>query len=440
MLKKVDLTRGAVAQKAIKDASFPAPFEPTLEYSPAVRGTWNIAHTGMLIPEAHEIFVCAQGCLRGVVLTAAEMGKMERFSSIFVQENNVLKGDMEDLIIDGVSDILNKLKYTPRAVLIYTSCIHHFVACDLNYVYRTLREKFPHIDFIDCYMTPTMRKSGLNPEELMRRQMYALWHKKELEHSRINIIGNNIATDKESDLIKLLEANNFTVTEIHDCHTYDEYQAMAKSAVNILYNSSALAGAKYLKETYGQDYLYLPVSYNYAEMNAAMAKLAQYFGIPLPDYSYYQDLIEEKLKVAKDIIQDTPITIDYTVSMRILSLARLLLDHGFKVTKIYADGFEMDEKEDFLYLQEHYPSLQIVSTNNFKMRFNHFSTEPKVLAIGQKAAYFNDTPYFVNTINNGGFHGFNGILKMLDLTIEAFSSEKDTAKLVQKKAWGCELI
>ncbi len=440
MLKKVDLTQGAIAQKAIKDAPFPAPFDPTLEYSAAVRGTWNIVNTGMLIPEAHEIFVCAQGCLRGVVLTAAEMGKMERFSSIFVQENNVLNGDMESLIIDGVSDILSKLKYTPRAVLLYTSCIHHFIACDLNYVYKTLREKFPHIDFIDCYMTPTMRKSGLNPEELMCRQLYSLWHKKDLDPKRVNIIGNNLATDKESDLIKLLSTNDLKVTEIHDCHTYEDYQEMAKGAVNIFYNSVAWPAVKYLKETYGQDYLYLPTSYNYDEMNATLTKLAQYFDITLPDYSHYQELIEAKLMQAKEIIQDAPIAIDYTVSMRILSLARLLLDHGFNVCRIYADGFEAVEKDDFYYLKEHYPQLQIFSVNNFKMRFNHYSTGTKVLAIGQKAAYFTDTPYFVNTINNGGFYGFNGILKMLDLIIEAFLKEKDTAKLVQKKAWGCELI
>ena len=347
---------------------------------------------------------------------------------------------MESLIIDGVSDILSKLKYTPRAVLLYTSCIHHFIACDLNYVYKTLREKFPHIDFIDCYMTPTMRKSGLNPEELMCRQLYSLWHKKDLDPKRVNIIGNNLATDKESDLIKLLSTNDLKVTEIHDCHTYEDYQEMAKGAVNIFYNSVAWPAVKYLKETYGQDYLYLPTSYNYDEMNATLTKLAQYFDITLPDYSHYQELIEAKLMQAKEIIQDAPIAIDYTVSMRILSLARLLLDHGFNVCRIYADGFEAVEKDDFYYLKEHYPQLQIFSVNNFKMRFNHYSTGTKVLAIGQKAAYFTDTPYFVNTINNGGFYGFNGILKMLDLIIEAFLKEKDTAKLVQKKAWGCELI
>ena len=31
------------------------------------------------MPESHQIFVCAQACLRGVVLTAAEMNAMDRF-------------------------------------------------------------------------------------------------------------------------------------------------------------------------------------------------------------------------------------------------------------------------------------------------------------------------------------------------------------------------
>ena len=79
MLKKVDLKSGVVAQTTFGKAEYPEPFAHTLEYSAASRGPWNIAHTGMLVPEAHEIFVCAQGCLRGVVLTAAEMGQHRDF-------------------------------------------------------------------------------------------------------------------------------------------------------------------------------------------------------------------------------------------------------------------------------------------------------------------------------------------------------------------------
>ena len=127
----------------ITEAKFPAPFVSGLEYGAPARGTWNIVHVGMLIPGAHQIFACAQGCLRGVVLTAAEMNASDRFSTIAIRENNVLDGDMEDLLIEGVSDILERLPEYPPAILLYTSCIHHFMGSDLNYVYKVLRERYP---------------------------------------------------------------------------------------------------------------------------------------------------------------------------------------------------------------------------------------------------------------------------------------------------------
>ena len=64
----------------IKDASFPAPFASELEYNSPVHGNWNIVHTGMQVPESIQIYVCADNCMRGVVLTAAEMNAADRFS------------------------------------------------------------------------------------------------------------------------------------------------------------------------------------------------------------------------------------------------------------------------------------------------------------------------------------------------------------------------
>ena len=48
------------------------PFQHALEYNPPARGVWNIVHIGMLLPESHEVFVCPESCMRGVVLTSGE--------------------------------------------------------------------------------------------------------------------------------------------------------------------------------------------------------------------------------------------------------------------------------------------------------------------------------------------------------------------------------
>lgn len=164
MLKRVGEERNTEGVKIpVREASFPAPFREGLEYSSPARGNWNIVHTGMLIPESHQIFVCALGCLRGVVLTAAEMNALDRYSAIQIREENVLDGGMEELMIDGVTDIIEKLRYRPKAILLFISCQHFFLAYDQKLVFSVLRERFPDIKFVDCYMIPTLRKSGLTP-------------------------------------------------------------------------------------------------------------------------------------------------------------------------------------------------------------------------------------------------------------------------------------
>lgn len=47
-----------------------------------------------------------QSCLRGVVLSAAELGDSSRFSTISVDEDSVLEGNCEEIIIEGVTHIL----------------------------------------------------------------------------------------------------------------------------------------------------------------------------------------------------------------------------------------------------------------------------------------------------------------------------------------------
>ena len=72
MLRRVGETvdsKDAVVK--IKDASFPTPFVSALEYNSPVHGNWNIVHTGMQVPESIQIYVCADNCMRGVVLTCS---------------------------------------------------------------------------------------------------------------------------------------------------------------------------------------------------------------------------------------------------------------------------------------------------------------------------------------------------------------------------------
>lgn len=438
MLKRVTPPREVTSVGIpIAKAAFPSPFHSGLEYASPARGTWNIVHTGMLIPEAHEIFVCAASCLRGVVLTAAEMGAAHRFSTVEIKENNLLDGDMEYHVIDGVSDIIEKLPKKPPVVLVYTSCVHHFAGCDLGMIYETLRDRFPDIAFVDCYMNPIMRKSGLTPDQLMRSRLYFPLKPRSIRKGTVSIIGNDLPSNEDNDLMVLLKENGFKIHEITSCKTYEEYQQMAESEFNICYYPAAVAGCKMLSDRLGSTSVYVPFSFDFEEIDAGFAALSEKLGIPVRDMTDQRKACLDALKETLALVGNTPIAIDYTFSPRPLGLAKLLLDHGFNVQRVYLDVITGEEKCAFAYLQTHYPTLELFPTVHASMRFLARKEPSDYLAIGQKAAHFLNTPHFVNVVEGGGMLGYQAVLKTLRLMREAYLEEKDTRNLIQIKGMGC---
>ncbi len=393
----------------ITEAAFPMPFYEGLEYSSPARGVWNIAQTGLLIPEAHEIFVCAKGCLRGVVLTAAEMGALDRYSAIEVREENVLQGGMEELMIEGVTDILGKLSYRPRAVLLFISCQHFFLAYEQKPVFDALGERFPDIRFLDCYMIPTLRKSGMPPMVRMKVQMTRLWEKRpddrkdeenhlteqkeaayhsavEIgwkykgsilgpEQKKVNLIGSNLPVAHTSELVRIVEEAGYELWEVQRCKTFDEYLAMAEARLNLLYEPAALPAAKDLKKRLAMDYLYLPFIYDFDALEETYGRLAEALETKKPYLSADRARAEDAIAHARELIGETPIAVDYTFTFRILSFARLLLTNGFQVTEIFADSFVPEEETDFIWIREHHPEVTITATTRPAMRFVHGEKE-----------------------------------------------------------------
>ena len=424
----------------IANAAFPQPFISELEFNAPARGMWNIVHTGMLIPRSHQIFVCAQGCLRGVILTAAEMNAMHRMSFVTVEEQDLFNGTLESNVIDGVSNILNDMAEKPRAVLVFLSCIQLFAGCDMDMIYSELRGRFPEIDFIECLMHPTMRKSGLTPDAFIRKQLYsALRQGVPRDTEAVNIIGNDRVTSAGSELVKVLKDNGFTVRDIAECSNYDEYLAMASAQYNISYYPTARAANDFLSKRLNQTSLHLPLSYSFDEIAECCNRLCSTLGVSA-DFSHDKNAAVEALQSALQIIGDTPIAIDYTATLRNLSLARLLLDNGFNVKRVYTDVIIPEEKADFEYLQKVYPDLLLYPTLHPAMRFAApaVGSGDEYLAIGQKAAYFCGTRHLVNIVSGGGWYGFDGIVQMCNAMVTAKNTLSDTKTLIQLKGWGCE--
>lgn len=466
MLRRVGKLNETVSEKdavvQIKDALYPIPFLQGLEFNSPAHGCWNIVHTGMLMPEAHQIYVCADNCMRGVVLTAAEMNAADRFSFVIVEEQNLLNGNLEDVTIEGTADILRKLKERevktgqkmPKAVLLFTVCLHHFLGCDLERIYRELEDRFPEITFIRCYMDPIMQKHGPTPDQKLRKAIFEPLNsnKTKMDTNSISILGSDFALAESSDLKRLLSKCGCTVRELQNCNTWEEYKALGNSQYFMCYYPSGKYGVEALARRLQKEFLYLPLSFDYDEIKEGEEKVWRMLSSKdmksgafsleeLQEWTEKQiDRCEEALKHARRIIGDTPIAIDYTFHPRPLGLTKLLLMHGFLVKAVYLDSISPEEKEVFEWLKQHVPDLKLWATVHAKMRVMHEKTEDsrRILAIGQKAAWFTGSRKFVNVVQGAGLQGFDGICRIARLMEEAFQEEKDPENLIVRKGWGCE--
>jgi len=458
MLKRVGgeiNPEGAVI--TIGEADFPVPFPLGLEFNSPAHGNWNIVHTGMLMPEAIQIYVCADNCMRGVVLTAAEMNAADRFSFVTVEEENLLNGNLEDVTIEGVTDVLNKLEKKPKAVLLFTVCLHHFLGCDLDRVYEELGTRFPEIVFVRCFMDPIMQKHGLTPDQKLRKAMYDPLITKEPDPLTVTLVGSDFVLDESSDIKRLLRSTGHTLRELPACKTWAEYQQLGSAEIFVSCYPPAKYGAAMLTERLNRTHLYLPGCFDYEEIKEEIRNLIKELqaGWSREDTSntkcaeitseeieaFYQreiTLCEDSINHAKSIIGGTPVVLDYLYHPRPLGLAKLLLEHGFHVTTVYLDSISPEEKPAFDWLKLHHPDLELRATIQTKMRVLPRGTEGKVLAIGQKAAWFSGSRNFVNMVQGGGLWGFDGIRKTMELMTEAFLEEKDPEDLIVRKGWGCE--
>jgi len=436
MLK--DLYGENPAAVKIQDAAYPEPFRSGLEYNPPARGVWNIVHTGMLIPQSHQIFACAQGCLRGVILTAAEMNAADRMSWIALEERDMFEGTLETDIIDGAAEIIRELPEKPRAILIFLSCMHLFAGCDFETILIGLRELFPDIDFTDCYMAPTMRKT-ISPDAKMRMQLYSLLKPLPADPRSVSIIGCDRPTDENSELVKIIRGSGLRLRDITLCETYDEYLSMAESAVNITYLPNAKPAGDSLERRLGIKHLYLPVSFDREEIRRNYSLLCKTLGISIPDLSEDERAAEDALRSAHKLIGDTAVAVDFTAVSRPFGFAELLCRHGFRVKYIFADSVSPEDKGAFDSLKKDFPDIEIRSAVNAKMLCaTELAPKEKILAVGQKAAYYCATDYFVNIVSGGGFYGFAGICALAGLMEDAYLHPRARREIIRLKGLGCE--
>ena len=429
---------GAGISVAAGQAPASGPLFPSgLEFNPPAHGTWNIVHIGMLVPEAHQIYICGVNCMRGVVLTAAEMDAAGRFSCVLLREEDITRGTVEQVTLAGIIDVLEKLPALPPCVLVFPVCTHHFLGVDMSFIYQKLEERFPGVDFVRAFMDPVFRKH-LPPDRRLRKVMYDPLPDCAPEPRRVCLLGSDFSLDDTCDLRRLLAAGGYRWTDIQGCADYAAFKALSRAESFLCVHPAGHYGAGAAAKRLGRRYLYLPVSFDYDEISRQLRQLCDFFSLPCPDTAVEMARCDEALRLTREALGDTPVVIDATVHPRPLGLAALLLSRSIRVTEVYLDAVADDEEAAALaWLRTHAPTLRLLPMVRPEMRVLPRVREERTLAVGTRAAWFTGTPYFVNLVQGGGLWGFDGVRRMAALMLEALREEKDGRDLIPRKGLGC---
>lgn len=446
-------------------AAYPLPFPQRLEYNAPVHGTWNIVHISMLVPEAHSVYVCSDNCMRGVVMTAAEMGCQDRFSCVTLSEADVMTDNLETITIEGTANVIEHLGKHPPVVFLFLVCLHIFVSSDEEYILKKLRERYPDICFVRCYMDCVRQKTGPTPDMKLRGFMYEPVRVRDKVPGRVNVLGCDIAYEKDSELLSYLGSQGCSVLQLQDCRTFEEYQRLGEAQLNLCTYMNGQEGVGRLSQRMGCGYLYLPPAVDYGEIREAYAQLrrtlaqmnsgdlagrmrqegtAEPLSAPGEDAGFeiwakeQEMCCEQALDHLRRKLGQTPVAIDYTCHQRPLGIAKLFLTHGITVSRVYLDGVLEEEQPALDWLRENAPQLELTATMRPQsIRPDRQSGERgAVLALGQKAAWFEQTGHFVNMIESGGLWGYEGIRKLCGLAEEALDTEKDLRDIVPRKGMG----
>ena len=148
----------------------------------------------------------------------------------------------------------------------------------------------------------------------------------------------------------------------------------------------------------------------------------------------------EALRLAREAAGSRPVSIDSSATARPLSLARLLVSSGFKISTIFSDAFAPAEKADFEWLRRNAPEIELRPATNARMADAAACSADhpdEQIAIGQRAAYFMNTRHFVNMIEADGTDGYRAIAHLARELRAAALEPKPLRELISVKALGC---
>jgi len=307
----------------------------------------EVIELALKIPETQVVAFGPESCLRVLFFRAARKDLLDKINMIFTEAIDLITNSHLEALQENLEHRIKELKNkqeTIQAFVIYISCADILMGTNFNRVTGYIEQKY-RIPVKVFQRGPLSRRKMLPKERLSIifaeiEEFYQAGPKATGKENVVNVLGEEkILAD--SLLYTLIQKAKFTINDLSDLNSFEQFLAMARSKLSIVTHPFALGFAGHLAERYQIPYLYLPRSWNSQENKARYRQLTEFLQVeddyPLLEqaYSHYLQKIPEEAfrkKIAVGLEEDT------------LDIALVLLEAGFDVRLIFADSTDAEKE------------------------------------------------------------------------------------------------
>ncbi|MBC3804391.1 hypothetical protein GH808_08095 [Acetobacterium fimetarium] len=389
----------------------------------------------MLIPESHELHVGPSACARRLSIGAYRRHAEDRITNLYITEEDIISGSYEDIIPDAVEDLLELLEKRPRVIILYVTCIDDLLGTDHEALLMLLKQRFQDIRFITCHVDPIVMDRSIKPGMKMLEQLYSVLEKSDLREKSINLVGNKFPLSDKSEFRRIINSVGWKIKEMNACKTFDEYNEMGKSSLNVVVDPIAKYAAEHMERALDIPFLLTYNSYDLDIIEENYKKIFMTIDEKMPKLRSYQDNTKKQINDTVKYLKNIPIVIDNGAVSRSIPLARALDKYGFNVKLVFDGTIIFSDVEDLEWLRENRPDIKIADGRNFNI-MNMKNNLGDCLCIGFSSGYTLGAKHIVERLPSCLAFGYDGVDLLMDFIICAYDTVIDYEKIrEQSEAW-----
>ncbi|XCP86681.1 nitrogenase component 1 [Roseburia hominis] len=331
------------------------------------RGMGGLSRTAVFIPESIHFLVAPQACMFHCITDLWMNGYTEGIYQIRLSDKELILGEVADILEREIFAQLPTLKPCPKVIMITVTCADGLIQTDYSRIKKRLKVEYG-IRFGVIEMFPILEESIVKHTDKFVESVYGMIDADQSKPKRnmVNILGKVEPARTDTDFYKVLEEAGYTVNEIRQCRTLEEFDRMGEAKLNIVLSEFSLYAAKMMERKYGVPFMYWNQHMSPESIQSNYARLEEILELHL-DVSKYEQKAKEKADQVRRLAEGKTFAVGQSLDYNPAKVACDLVALGLSVKYFFVDKIRKEDLSYYQWLMENSEEIRVYLAPDISM-------------------------------------------------------------------------